>query len=656
MNTGFGGSADTRTKEMDALQRTLIHELHYGIIVTPPSLKIPNGHRITDGHYTPDASPATLLSANALPSADLFVATAMPEAWARASLLVRCNSLSCGNSGVRPILIEKMVDFLQRDIVPVIPLRGSISASGDLSPLSYIAGALQGSPGVNVWVGDRKTGNRQLLPADKALSNLSLSPLHLGPKEGLAIVNGTAVSAGIGALALHDAHYLAVLSQVTTAMSVEALRGNVESFDPFFAAVRPHQGQFEASRNILGFLSGSRLARTDDYDDDGSLRQDRYSIRTAPQWIGPELENLTLAHKQVVTECNSTTDNPIVDTVGQRVLHGGNFQAMAISSAMEKTRASLQILGRMLFVQCTELINPTSNNGLSPNLVANEPSQSFIMKGVDIGIASLLSELGFLANPVVSHVQTAEMGNQSLNSLALVSSRYTHTAIDVLAQLSAYCIFALCQALDLRAMYTCFLETFEPVFKHITSEVFGHLLKESTDLGRLHTSLWQHMHRELGHTTSMDSSARFPQVMNSIQITVIRFEPSAGEMGDITKALKDWSQRCSVESLKIFNTNRDKYIANPEATHLLGSASRRMYKFVREHLKVPFLVTDQRRSPPPEAQAMSETAKPILNQTNDRGSETLGSLISTIYTAIRDGSLFVPVMESLREVCGDSKA
>lgn len=282
-------------------------------------------------------------------------------------MLVRASSLASGNSGVRPDLICCISDLLQKDIIPIIPLRGSISASGDLSPLSYIAGAVQGSPGIKVRTNNPDTGHRKTCTAKSALKAHSISPVHLGPKEGLAIVNGTAVSAGVAGLALHDAHCLAVLSQILTAMGVEALCGTDESFAPFIATVRPHPGQVEAARNISSFLKGSKLTVSHptngrDSVDDGSLRQDRYSIRTSSQWLGPGLEDLLLAHEQLSTEINSTTDNPLIDPVGEHIYHGGNFQAMAVTSAMEKTRRCLQIMGRMLFAQCTELINPALNN------------------------------------------------------------------------------------------------------------------------------------------------------------------------------------------------------------------------------------------------------------------------------------------------------
>ena len=172
-------------------------------------------------------------------------------------------------------------------------------------PLSYIGGTLEGKRNLTVWAGSRS--NRRVVTADVALAESLLDPVILGPKEGLAIINGTAVSAGVAALAIQDANMIAVLSQLLTAMSVEALRGTDESFDPLFAAIRPHPGQIEAARNIRSFLAGSTLVQRKDGVEVGTLRQDRYSIRTAPQWLGPILENLRLASQQITIECNSVT-------------------------------------------------------------------------------------------------------------------------------------------------------------------------------------------------------------------------------------------------------------------------------------------------------------------------------------------------------------
>ena len=564
--------------------------------------------------------------------------TSMPESWVKASLLIRGNSLAGGNSGVRPELIQNLVGLLRKDVIPVIPVRGSVSASGDLIPLSYIGGALEGSPGIQVWVDDNR-GGREMITADVALLQSSLAPLRLAPKEGLAIVNGTAVSAGVGTLALHDAHCLAVLSQILTAMSVESLRGCAESFDPFLAVVRPHPGQIEAARNIRGFLTGSKLITTGDHSvDDGSLRQDRYSTRTTPQWIGPQLEDLLLAHKQLSVEINSSTDNPIIDSKGARVVHGGNFQAMSVTSAMEKARSAMQAIGRMLFAQCTELINPALNNGLPPNLTADEPSQSFLLKGVDISVAALQAELGLLANPVQPHMQNAEMGNQSLNSLALMSARYTHMALDVLSQLSAAFLLTLCQALDLRVLYIRFLETLKPALASITHEILGPVL-HSIDL--LHADLWLHFGRELNKTTTIDSVGRFPQIIRSMQTTIFAHGlHSSKDDTNLVPAMREWTETCSVLALQTFRSSREAYAANPDPSGFLGAASARMYQFVRRDLGVPFQTV--------YSKASNQDATRMDTSLN---SATTGSLVTEIYTAIRNGTLFVPVMACLREVC-----
>lgn len=595
---------------------------------------------------------ASLLAEAALPNEDPVAATSMPEAWVRAALLIRGNTLAGGHSGVRPVLVSTLVSLLRNNALPTIPLRGSISASGDLSPLSYIAGALQGKPCINVWIGNRGEGDRRLVTADAALSELSIPPLKLGPKEGLAIVNGTAVSAGVGVLAMHDAHSLAVLAQVLTAMSVEGLHGTIESFDPFFAAVRPHPGQVEASHNIYSFLAGSSLVHSKEDIAETSLRQDRYSVRTAAQWIGPQLENLMLAHKQVTIECNSTTDNPLVDTASGRVLSGGNFQAMAITSAMEKTRASVQIIGRMLFAQCTELINPALNNGLAPNLAADEPSESFLMKGVDIMMASLQSELGFLANPVGSHVQTAEMGNQSLNSLALISARYTQVSLDVLSQMAAAHLFAACQALDLRAMHVRFLRQLKPAFQACTSEALQALFTttEDEELRCLQGDLWSDLQKELDNTTKIDSVQRIPRVIQTLQLKIMAaLSSSRNEGSQVMSALNDWTRRCSALTLDTFHTSRDDYSASPDARELLGPASYRMYEFVRNELKVPFLRTRYPEPPASNGVAISSHEQLDSEEYDVNATETTGSLITAIYTSIRNGSLYVPVMECLRE-------
>jgi phenylalanine ammonia-lyase len=561
----------------------------------------------------------------------------MPESWVRASILIRSNCLSTGNSGVTLGLLQNIVKLLSSDVIPLVPLRGSISASGDLSPLSYLAGVVQGNPHLKAWTGiyGRK---RCLLPADEALKTINMSPRDLGPKEGLAITNGTSVSAGIAALALHDAHHLAVLAQVLTAMSVEALTGTAESFDQFIADVRPHSGQLDSCKNIRNFLRGSKLvvSRASSVEG-GVMRQDRYALRTSIQWIGPQLEDLCLAHSQIMIDCNSTTDNPLIDADRGRILHGGNFQAQAITSAVEKIRLSAQRLGRMLFAQSTELVNPTLSNGLPPNLVADEPSRSFLMKSVDIATAAYASELGFLANPVGSHVQNAELGNQSINSLALVSARYTHMALDVLSQLSAAHLYSLCQALDLRAMQAQYLQALSPIFKQSILTEFGSFVADGSNVEPLKTLLWDCFLREFNSTSSLDSDSRFRDIFTRL-IGIVLSSDIWKDDTTLLVMVRAWAKRGSKAALSLFLDTRERYTLNPDATPYLGQASKRVYYYVRHRLGVPFLKRET--STGPKAGPFDEAA----------GCEgTTGSMMTTIYDAIRCGELYVPILECLRE-------
>ncbi|RMZ82915.1 hypothetical protein DV736_g6623, partial [Chaetothyriales sp. CBS 134916] len=554
VNTGFGGSADARSNDVERVQQSLISHLTCGIVADGKQELAQNSNRHpsqSDGDSSQgdgDAHPGNyklngqqkeqIASVRiSLPLNDPLAATCMPESWVRASMLVRLNSLAAGASGIRVDIAESLIHLLNKDVVPRIPVRGSISASGDLSALAWIAALMQGKTSATAFSGPRDVeGARRVVRADVALSEASIEPISLHAKEGLAIVNGTAVSAGVAALAAYESLHLAALSQVLTAMSVEALRGSDESFEPFIARVRPHPGQVDSAENIKAFLTGSRLLNRHNSRNVATLRQDRYSLRTASQWIGPVLEDFGLAYEQLTVELNSVTDNPLVDTGTRCVLHGGNFQARAVTSAAEKLRQGLQSIGRMLFTQCTEMINPATSWGLPPNLCSDNTNDSFLFKGLDVVVAALTSELGFLANPVGSHVQTAEMGNQALNSLALVSARYTLEAVDVLSQIASAHLMAVCQALDLR-----------------TIEIEG---------------------------------------------------------------------------------RNDE--APPDATPYIGQAARRIYRFIRKDLGIPFLG---------EAHlASTETATP------DGVTSSIGLYNTRIYESIRSGRLYDVVLENLQEV------
>jgi phenylalanine ammonia-lyase len=240
VNTGFGGSADTRTKSVRKIQYGLIRELHSCVL--PSSLsELPSRSSPIEG--TGDIK---AILEQALPLEDPVASNQMPEAWSRATLLIRLNSLLGGQSAVRPVILSGFAALLNQSITLVIPLRGTVSASGDLAPLAYVAGVLLGKRTSYVWTGNPQ--DRHRVRADIALKEAGLTPITLEKKEGLAIVNGTGASCGVGALAVYDANHLAVMAQILTAMSAEALNGTDESFEPYIAEVRPHQGQVNTSK------------------------------------------------------------------------------------------------------------------------------------------------------------------------------------------------------------------------------------------------------------------------------------------------------------------------------------------------------------------------------------------------------------------------
>lgn len=301
------------------------------------------------------------------------------------------------------------------------------------------------------------------------LKDIWLVPLTLGPKEGFGLITGTAFSSGATGLVLFKANQLVLLSQIPTAMNTEALLGTAYNYHPFIGQTRPHYGQQDAADNIVRMLAGFRLETVPDSataskasNDHTGLAQDRYVLRTSAQWISPQIENRNLAIKQITCELNLTTNNPLIDPLTGQIHHEEIFQATSITYTREKVISSMQMLGRVLFSQYSEIFNPNMNKGLPPNLSVDEPSLSFAFKGVDINMASYLSEQGYLNQPVSNHVQSAERLNQSLNSLAFITCRYTAGTVDVLSLMGVTHLYVLCQELDLRALHREFLKDAQP--------------------------------------------------------------------------------------------------------------------------------------------------------------------------------------------------
>lgn len=460
------------------------------------------------------------------------------------------------------------------------------------------------------------------------------------------------MSAGVASLALHESICLAGLSQVLTAMSVEAFLGTDESFDPFIAEIRPHPGQVDSARTIHAFLQGSRLARLND-GKDNVLRQDRYSLRTATQWIGPVLEDFSLAYDQLATEVNSVTDNPLVDAARGRILHGGNFQAKAVTSAVEKLRQGLQSLGRLHFEQCKDLFNPDTNRGLPPNLVADEPSGSYLWKGIDIMTAALTSELGFLSGNAGAHVMTAELGNQGINSIALISARYTLTAVECLSQLAAAHLLALCQALDLRVMWEEFRREWRPSFDRLFRESFSGKFPDEA-MADLAALLWVVFFNPESLDRRKDSRDMFNQASRAMLAPIMEMlgKFSAEDTRSLPMpALQKFVRDCSASACSQFSETRIKYRRGAaQAVPYLGGAAGHMYLYVRRDLGVPFLgEEDLESTTPATANGHGDgTTKVAARQYPGTFlpdvAPTVGSYLTTIYEAIRSGELYDQVV------------
>jgi histidine ammonia-lyase/phenylalanine ammonia-lyase len=379
---------------------------------------------------------------------------------ARGVLLVRANTLARGHSGVRVELIERLVDLLNRGITPVIPEEGSVGASGDLVPLSYVAAALIGRGTVH--------HRGRLRPAAEALAEEGLEPLVLEPKEGLALVNGTAFMTAMAALATVDVRRLALVSDVCTALATEVLGGLTGAFDPFLHDVaKPHSGQIRSAANIRALLRGSRLARTpeevlDQAGTGGRFRelsvqiQDKYSLRCAPQFTGVLWDTLGWVEQWLEVEINSSNDNPLFDTAAGTVRNGGNFAGGHVALAMDTLKTAVASVADLMDRQLELIVDEKYNQGLTPNLIPDLPDGdperglNHGFKGMQLACSSLTAEALSRCMPLASFSRSTECHNQDKVSMGATAARSTRDVVGLAEKVAAIHLLALCQAADLR--------------------------------------------------------------------------------------------------------------------------------------------------------------------------------------------------------------
>ncbi len=399
---------------------------------------------------TPDQ--AAELQNNAIWAHKTGIGRAIDPEDVRASMVLRMNSLARGVSGARVELIQRIATLLNRSVTPLVYEFGSIGASGDLVPLTYVAGALTGSP-----AGFKVEVDGEILDAREALHKIGLEPLVLAPKEMLALINGTAVSTAIAARCVADAKRLFAASLASHGLLIEALRGSVESFDPFIHEQKPHPGQIWVAKCMREMLAGSRFIRTgggrDHNHTAGRLIQDRYSIRCLPQFLGPLVEGMQQMSAQIEIEMNSATDNPLVDPEAETFCYGGNFLGEVPAVAMDHLRQFIGLAAKHLDAQIALVMEPAFNDGLAASLVGNAKRPVNIgLKAMQLTANSMMPLLTYLGNTFVDRFPThAEQYNQNINSQSYIAAQLARESVRVWRLYVSVALLIGLQAVDLRA-------------------------------------------------------------------------------------------------------------------------------------------------------------------------------------------------------------
>lgn len=357
----------------------------------------------------------------------------------RAVLLTRLVSLAQGVSGVSLALLQQLQALLAHDILPRIPAEGSVGASGDLTPLSYVAAVLCGEREV-LHAGEVK-------PAAEALAVHGLQPLRLRPKEGLAIMNGTAVMTALACLAFQRAEYLGRLATRITAFNVVASAGNAHHFDEALFAVKPHPGQQRVAARLRDDLASERPSRNE------QRLQDRYSLRCAPHVIGVLEDALPWLRGNIENELNSANDNPIIDGEQGMVLHGGHFYGGHIAFAMDALKNLVANLADLLDRQMALLVDARYNHGLPANLSAARGERAALnhgLKALQISASAWTAEALKQTMPASVFSRSTECHNQDKVSMGTIAARDCLRVIELTEQVAAALLVTARQGIALR--------------------------------------------------------------------------------------------------------------------------------------------------------------------------------------------------------------
>jgi histidine ammonia-lyase len=357
-----------------------------------------------------------------------------PEA-TRVMMLLRAHVLARGHSGVRPEVARCLVAHLNADLLPIVPEQGSVGASGDLAPLAHLALLLMGE-GEALLEGAR-------LPAVEAQRRAAITPLRLGPKEGIALFNGTQMSTAIGALAWLEARELAVLADLCGATSLEALKGSPKAFDPRLHALRPHPGQIDSAANLRALLRDSAIVAS--HAECGRV-QDAYSLRCMPQVHGATREVLRFVEGILATEIDAVTDNPVVFPDTGELISGGNFHGEIPAMAFDALAIAAAELASISERRIERLMNPVFS-GLPPFLTRDPGVNSGLMMA-QVTAAALVSENKILAHPASVDSIPTEAGQEDHVSMSPIAARKARTVVRHARQVLAIEMLCACQGLD----------------------------------------------------------------------------------------------------------------------------------------------------------------------------------------------------------------
>ena len=334
----------------------------------------------------------------------------------RAIMLSRANCLIQGFSGVTPEIIELLFDFINYGITPVIPEKGSVGASGDLAPLSHVALALIGEGEVEY--------QGKIVRADFAIHQIKKTPAKLGPKDGLALINGTSVMLALGSLAVTECTRLMKLADIVSCLTLDAVRGTASAFDIRIAQLKPQPGQLAVSQNLLNIIKDSEIINS--HPEDGKV-QDPYSLRCIPQVHGACRQTLKHAEDVINTELNSVTDNPLVFFETGDVVSGGNFHGEALALCMDYLAMGMSEICNIAERRVEKMMNPHFSD-LPAFLVKDSGLNSGLMIA-HVTMAALASENKYLCHPASVDSIPTSTDKEDHVSMGVTSGRKLHEVI-----------------------------------------------------------------------------------------------------------------------------------------------------------------------------------------------------------------------------------